>query len=116
MKKININTIIGFGSFWIVNKKIAKELGIEEALFLSDLISRREYFKKKHSLKEGWFYNTMAATEEITNLSPHKQRRFIKDMINRKFIETKMMGLPQKQYFKINDENIYLFLKEEHTD
>lgn len=99
-----MTNILSQNAFWIVNKSIAKEVGLDAALLLSDLVTKQEYFN------EEWFFNTADNIEEDTTLSPHQQRKAIKVLIDKGFIETKLKGLPAKQHFKIINSKLLNFL------
>ena len=96
-------------AFYIVNKKLAKVLGLEATLLLSDLISKNQYFENSE-----WFFNTESNISRDTTLSPYKQRQALKVLRDYKIIITKRKGTPAKQYFKIIPKNlIYLISCEE---
>ena len=109
-----LKNILSQNSYWVINKTMTKRIGLEITLLLSDLITKEEYFEKKNQLVEDeWFFNTSENIEEDTTLSYHKQRIHIKKLEELGFIETKRMGLPAKQYFKISKDIILLFLKQD---
>ena len=41
-------------AFLVLNKKLAKEIGLKEAVLLADLISKEEYFIA-NGMTDGWF-------------------------------------------------------------
>ncbi len=49
-------------AFLIVNKELAKQVGLKAAVLLADLISKEEYFISK-GMTDGWFFNTEANIE-----------------------------------------------------
>ena len=61
-------------------------------------------------MNDGWFFNTEANIQNDTTLTPYQQRKSIKTLKNHLIIETKRMGVPAKQYFKINEEQVVKFL------
>ena len=85
----------------IVNKRLAKQIGIESAIMFSELVSRFDYFEKKGKLVDGFFFNTIENFEEATTLSEYQQTKSIKTLIKLKLIEKKLKGVPPKRYFKI---------------
>ena len=99
-----MKNILSQNAFWIVNKSIAREVGLDASLLLSDLVTKQEYFN------EEWFFNTADNIEVDTTLSPHQQRKAIKILIDKEFIETKLKGLPAKQHFKIVHNKLLNFL------
>jgi hypothetical protein len=96
-------------AFIVLNKQLAKQVGLKEAVLLADLISKEEYFISK-GMTDGWFFNTEANIEADTTLNPYHQRKCIKRLKEFKIIETKRMGIPAKQYFKINEEQVMQIL------
>jgi len=99
-----MKNILSQNAFWIVNKSIARAVGIDAALLLSDLVTKQEYFATE------WFFNTAGNIEEDTTLSPHQQRKAIKVLVDKGFIETKLKGLPAKQNFKVVNNKLLSFL------
>lgn len=97
--------ILSQNAFWIVNKNIAKEYSIEVALLLSDLVTKQEYFGTE------WFFNTTEDIEESTTLSYHKQKEIIKVLAEAGFIQTKRVGMPARQHFKIFKDKLLNFLR-----
>lgn len=49
------------------------------------------------------FFSTRENIENNTGLSEHKQRIAIKKLVEMKLISTKRMGVPCKNYYKINE-------------
>lgn len=108
---MNAYYILGQHSHWNINKKLAKKVGIEAALLLSDLISKREYFVINKDIKiNEWFFNTAENIELDTTLTPHKQREAIKVLCEVGFLEVKLFGMPAKNHFKINDAQLLKYL------
>lgn len=105
------HNILSQEAFWIINKKLAKVVGVEAALLLSDLITKKRYFKNQNQLINGeWFFNTAQNIEDDTTLSYHKQKQAIKILVKYGFLETKLIGLPSKLHFKIFESQVLNFL------
>ena len=51
-------------AFLVVNKKLAKEIGLLEVVLLADLISKEGYFAENQLLIDGWFFNTAKNIQE----------------------------------------------------
>lgn len=92
-------------AFLILNKQISRQIGLNAAVLLADLISKEEYFIS-HGMTDGWFFNTESNIEEDTTLNPYNQRKCIKILKEAGYIEVKRKGIPAKQYFKINEEQV----------
>ena len=96
-------------AFLVVNKSLAKQIGLKETVLLADLISKEEYFIA-NGMTDGWFFNTEANIEADTTLTPFQQRKCLKTLKKYGIIETKRKGVPAKQFFKINEELVVKFL------
>ena len=92
-------------AFLIVNKELAKQVGLKAAVLLADLISKEEYFISK-GMTDGWFFNTAKNIEDDTSLTSHQQRKAIKNLKDLGIIETKVIGIPAKQHFKIIENKL----------
>lgn len=102
---------------WIINKKMARTIGITDTLLLADLISKHKYFLTRGQLDDdGFFYNTQENIEKDTSLSDYQQLKIIKKLIALEFITTKKRGLPAKLYYKLNFEKILSFLVSKKLD
>ena len=96
-------------AFLILNKELAKKIGLKEAVLLADLISKEEYFISQ-GMTDGWFFNTEANIEADTTLNSYHQRKCLKTLKNYQLIRVKRMGIPAKQFFKINEEQVLQIL------
>ena len=96
-------------AFLVLNKTLARNIGLKESILLADLISKEEYFIS-NGMTDGWFFNTEANIEKDTTLTPYQQRKTIKKLKEFNIIETKRIGVPAKQHFKINEEQVVKFL------
>jgi len=101
--------LLSSSAFIVLNKELASKVGLKEAVLLADLISKEEYFISK-GMTDGWFFNTEANIEADTTLNSYHQRKCLKTLRKHKIIETKRMGIPAKQYFKINEEQVMQIL------
>ena len=106
--------LLSSSAFLIVNKQLAKQVGLKGAVLLADLISKEEYFIA-NGMTDGWFFNTEANIERDTTLTSYQQRKVLKTLKKYEIIETKRKGIPAKQYFKINEANLLKILSCEET-
>ena len=106
--------LLSSSAFLIVNKQLAKQVGLKGAVLLADLISKEEYFIT-NGMTDGWFFNTEANIERDTTLTSYQQRKCLKTLKKYEIIETKRKGIPAKQYFKINEANLLKILSCEET-
>ena len=96
-------------AFIVLNKELARQVGLKEAVLLADLISKEEYFIA-NGMTDGWFFNTESNIEKDTTLTAYQQRRCLKTLKDKGLIEVKRKGIPAKQYFKINEQLVVKFL------
>jgi len=101
--------LLSSSAFLIVNKQLAKQVGLKGAVLLADLISKEEYFIA-NGMTDGWFFNTAKNIEDDTCLTSHQQRKAIKSLKELGIIETKVVGIPAKQHFKIIENKLLSYL------
>ena len=104
-----MKALLSSTAFLVVNKELARNIGLKETVLLADLISKEEYFIEK-GMTDGWFFNTEANIQKDTTLTPYQQRKALKSLKKYEIIETIRKGVPAKQYFKINEEQVVQFL------
>lgn len=102
MQEKTFKQLLMSSNYYILNKQIVKELGIESAFLLTILIEASDGLADN----EGWFYQTIEKIGELTGLGRHKQDKIIKELIDLKILEQKNKGVPCKRYFKVNYEMI----------
>lgn len=106
--------ILSQWSRWTLNKDLARDVWIEAALLLSDLIDKYGYFKKKWQIVKVWweeyFYNTAKNIQEDTTISYKKQKRCIKTLEDKWYIKTQLMWVPAKLHFTICTNKIFQFV------
>ena len=102
-------------AFLIVNKELAKQVGLKAAVLLADLISKEEYFISK-GMTDGWFFNTAKNIESDTSLTSHQQRKAIKNLKDLGIIETKVVGIPAKQHFKIIENKLLSYFNTSYEE
>ena len=101
--------LLSSSAFIILNKELARQVGLKESILLADLISKEEYFIA-NGMTDGWFFNTEANIEKDTTLTPYQQRKCLKTLKISLVLETKRKGIPAKQYFKINELQVIKLL------
>ncbi len=108
-KKRLLTDILRADGSIIVNKKLARNIGMEAAVMFSEIVSKQHYFTERGQLTDdGFFFNTVADMERDTTLTDHKQRKAIKLLSALELIEHKNRDMPQKRYFKVtvNEETL----------
>jgi hypothetical protein len=101
--------LLSSSAFLVLNKELARQVGLKEAVLLADLISKEEYFIA-NGMTDGWFFNTEANIEKDTTLTAYQQRKCLKTLKKAQLIEVKRKGIPAKQYFKINEQLVMQLL------
>jgi len=105
---MEIKNVLSQNAFWQINKKIAKTVGINAALLLSDLVDKQSYLSSKDEIGEdGFFYSTAKQIEESTTLSYKQQKTAIEILESHNMIETQVKGVPAKRHFLIIEEEIW---------
>jgi hypothetical protein len=96
-------------AFIVLNKELAKQVGLKEAVLLADLISKEEYFIA-NGMTDGWFFNTEDNIYKDTTLTAYQQRECLTTLKKEGLVEVKRKGIPAKQYFKINEQLVVKLL------
>ena len=97
-------------AYIVLNKDLARIVGLKEAVLLADLISKEEYFNKLGECKDGWFFNTESNILNDTTLTPRQQRNCLKTLKKHQIIDVKRMGIPAKNFYKINEHLVVRLL------
>ena len=115
---MNFLDLIKSDGYITVSKELAREIGLNETIVLSELISQYEYFKNNNQLKDQeWFYCTIDKLEKQTTLSKDQQNKAPNNLERNIWITKKLKGLPARRHFKIHTKEIKkLFLNEENAD
>jgi len=99
---------LGTDSFWMVNKVLASIFTPNVALFLSILIDKYKFHKKRNSLTtDGFFYETIEAMNDKISLPQHSQETCIKILKGYGCLETALKGLPAKRHFLLKHKPIH---------
>ncbi len=103
---MKLTQVLASRNYIILNKGMAKILGINASILLGELCSEYEYWKSHGQLEDDYFYSTIDNIEENTTLSKNTQTTALNILKKKGLIETKVMGLPAKRYFKINQKKL----------
>lgn len=100
IKKLLSNT-----AYWVINKELAREIGLEATLLLQHLIDLRENY-----FKEGTpFYQQQSRLSNELGISEYQVRLATKKLVEMEFVSVKREGIPPKYHWTINDLNLYRF-------
>lgn len=102
MQNNSMKQLLMSSNYFVLNKQIVKELGIETAFLLTTLIEASDGLSDEN----GWFYQTSDKLEELTGLSNHKQTKYINKLIELEILEQENRGTPCRRFFKISFEKI----------
>ena len=104
MSKYLTKQLLLSGNYWVLNKDVVRLVGLETAFLLTCFAEAETMLADK----EGWFYQTIERTEEITGLKRSRQDKATRKLVELGILEQINKGLPMKRYFRIN----YKVLKE----
>ena len=114
---MNFLDLIKSSGYITVSKELAREIGLQETIILSELISHYEYFKKENKLdQDGYFYCTVGKLKKNTTIPKKTQSRKINNLIELGLIEKKLKGLPAKRHFKINENKLLNLFFDQNLD
>ena len=103
--------LLSSSAYLVVNKRLARQVGLKAVVLLADLISKENYFIENGTIKDGWFFNTSKNIERDTTLTNYQQKKAIKKLEKIGFIETSLKGMPATLHFKILENKISTYLK-----
>ena len=102
-----LTQMLSVNGFVMTNKFLINNIGLDAALFLSELCSEYNYWETKNKLKDGeWFFSTRENIEKNTGLSEYRQRLAMNLLVKKKLISIKKIGVPRKIYYQLNQKNI----------
>ena len=102
--------LLSSSAYLVVNKRLAKQVGLKAVVLLADLISKEQYFVDNQTIIDGWFFNTSKNIERDTTLTNYQQKKAIKKLEEIGFIETSLKGMPATLHFKIIENKILTYL------
>ena len=103
--------LLSSSAYLVVNKRLAKQVGLKAVVLLADLISKEQYFVDNQTIIDGWFFNTSKNIERDTTLTNYQQKKAIKKLEEIGFIKTELKGMPATLHFKILENKISTYLK-----
>lgn len=104
--------LLSSSGYIIVNKELIKVLGLHEAIILGELCSEYTYWENRNQLEDGeYFFSTRENIEKNTGINSHYQRIAIRNMENKGILDIRKVGMPCKNYYKINENRIIEYLE-----
>lgn len=99
--------LVASSGFITVNKVIAKEYGLEAAVFLGEIASTQVYWESHGGLNEdGMFFETAEQIEENTSLTTYQQGKASKVLEEVGLLVTKRKGVPAKKFYAVNVDGV----------
>ena len=111
LEKTLINELLGQNGFIILNKRIIKKIGIENAIIFSFLIDKWKFFDCND-----FFYKIDDIKQDV-DMGEHiirKSLKFLKD--KNILIDKGLQGLPAKQFYNFNTQAILSIFKDDSDD
>lgn len=92
---------------WMINKRMVKNTSINAAVIFCELKNRRDYILSIDNVfYDYWFEFGQEEMQEKTNLTPYEQRKAIGQLVEKNIIQVKKIGVPARNHFFINDNEI----------
>lgn len=111
---MNIEKFLGSKAHIQLNKELTKHLGLRKAYLLGYLIDARKYFRQESKLNSEddseWFYIVSSHITERSGMSYKIQLKLFNELEVVGLITSKIMGIPSKKYFQINDKDLFDFI------
>lgn len=98
---MNIENYLAEWNYTMLNKALARKIGISQAVFLCELISQRKRFKQEE------FYFTQWDMEKELWLSENTQLRYSKELKEKWLINVEKKWIPGRNRYTINDDKIH---------
>ena len=114
---IDIIGLLSTDGYIITNKKLAKLYGTDAAILIGELCAEHCYYSKTNNLTEdGGFYSTQDNIEANTTLNSYAQRKAMKVLQDANIVKVKRIGLPARNYYYINNEQLLNIFSEDFED
>lgn len=103
-------------NYIIVSRNLINELGLDEAVFLSELCHEQYYYDKYNKLNnDGFFFSTIENIEEKVGFKKKKQLSMLKKLKSLNLIEVKYHDMPRKRYIRVNASKLDAIQEKYHT-
>lgn len=99
---MRITDLLAGDGYIIINKHLAKDIGLNETILLGELASEYNYWCDRGELIDGWFYSTIENVEEQTTLSGYQQRMALKHLEDIGLVRVERKGTPAKRYLYLD--------------
>lgn len=99
-KETDLKFVFGNSSYWTINKKLAKDLGLEAALII------QHFYDLQTKVFNGEFYQTYEQISEHLHLKRRRIENAIELLKKVGFLTVTKKGLPQKNHYKVECANL----------
>ena len=82
---------------WAINIKLSKATSKDTAVYFAELEER-----SKEAIGSVWFSATQKEIAKETKISPFKQNKIVKELVDIGLISYKKMGVPERNFFCIH--------------
>lgn len=111
---MDVIDLLACDNYLIINRDLMRALGVAEAMLIGELASELRYWKKANKLVDGeWFYSTNENLEDRIPFSRPSLKKAADHLEEIGLIETKLMGVPAKKYYRINAAQLEKFFKQD---
>lgn len=104
---MNLKKVLSNNAFWIINKELANEIGLNATVLLQHFVDLQDAF-----FEEGGFYQQQGRIIEHLPLTLDYLRKATKVLIAKDFIEVSKRGIPAKNHYTLKEDNILSFLRD----
>lgn len=110
---MNILSLLDSNGFIKLNKSLTHYLGLHTTIFLAEIISEHEYWRKMNRLDEqGFFYSTVENVWEETGLKRDIQMKSIARLKSLGILEVERLGSKRMRHFRIDEQKLTSILIE----
>lgn len=107
VKKL-VKATLSSDAFWVVNKALARSIGIEEAALTAEIISKHTYWEERGGLDDqGGFFMTSNDIQTIMGIGEKPVGRLTKSILTQGIVKIKKRGVPAKNYWYPQWETIF---------
>lgn len=111
IKEENLIRAYSSQAHWRINKVLCMKYGFRYALWISDILSKWDYFRKSKKLdNKGFFFNTQEEIQIDTGISPNEQRLIINRLREEDILRVEKRGLPARNWYKFNMEKLFTIM------
>lgn len=93
-----------------VNKTLMQNIGLIEAVIISNYIDKHVYFEEHFPENDGWFFLTHQQQMDQLNIGDFSIRKAKTFLIDNEIIQTKKKGTPAKEWIRINFNKVSTLL------